>query len=150
MATSTDQQTLSETSGPAAVVHRYIDAFNRGDEDGMAACFADAGFILDGMAPHVWSGSSATRKWHKDGAVEAEHLGITDPQISLGPPTHDAVVGDAAYFAAPATFDFKIRGQQINQTGAMLTVALRRADNEWQIAAWAWTKGVGGAWDDVK
>ncbi len=116
MATSTDQKTLSETSSPSAVVHRYIDAFNRGDEDGMAACFADPGFILDGMAPHVWSGSSATRKWNQDAAAEAEHLGITDAQLSLGPPMHDAVVGDAAYFAAPAIFNFKVKGQQVSQT----------------------------------
>ena len=147
---ATNQQTLSETSGPAAVVHRYIDAFNNDDEDGMAACFADPGFILDGMAPHVWSGPSATRKWRQDGAVEAKHLGITGSQLSLGPPMHDTVVGDAAYFAAPATFHFKLRGQQIDQTGATLTVALRRADNDWRIAAWAWTKGAGGAWDDAK
>ncbi len=114
----------------------------------MAACFADPGFILDGMAPHVWSGPTATRKWRQDVVVEANHLGITDSRLSLGPPIHDAVVGDAAYFAAPAIFSFKVRGKQVNQTGATLTVALRHADGDWRIAAW--TKGAGGAWDDAK
>ena len=150
MATSADQQTLSETSGPAAAVQRYIDAFNHDDEDGMAACFADPGFILDGMAPHVWSGPSATRKWRQDAAAEAGHLGITGTQLSLGPPIHNAVVGDAAYLAAPAALHFRLRGQQIHQTGATLTVALRRVDDDWRIAAWAWTKGAGGAFDDAK
>ena len=46
---------------PADVVQQYIDAFNAGDEDGLATCFARDGFILDGMAPHVWSGEAATR-----------------------------------------------------------------------------------------
>jgi ketosteroid isomerase-like protein len=147
VAASAEQKTVSRT--PAAVVDRYVDAFNKGDEDGLAACFADPGFILDGMAPHIWSGSNATRDWHKDAMAEADHLGITDFHMTLGRATHDAVVGDAAYFVAPAILKFKVRGQQVTQSGATLTVALRRAD-EWRITAWAWTKGAGGGTDDVK
>lgn len=150
MAASVDQQSLSEASGPAAVVQRYVEAFNKADEDGLAACFANPGFILDGMAPHVWSGATATRDWLKDALAEADHLGISDFNMTLGTPTHDAVVGDAAYFTAPAKLMFKVRGQQVTQTGATFTVALRRAHNDWRIAAWSWTKGGGGGTDDVK
>ena len=150
MATSTEQPTRTHAETPSAVVQRYVDAFNRGDEDGLAACFADPGFILDGMAPHVWSGATATRNWHRDAMAEANHAGITDFQMMLGEPTHDAVVGDAAYFVAPATLQFKVQGRQITQTGATFTLALRRADDGWRISAWAWTKGAGGGTDDVK
>jgi hypothetical protein len=99
MATPDYQHTPGESSSPAGVVNRHLQACNSGDEAGLAACFADPCFILDGMAPHVWSGSSAVRDWHHDALAEAEHLGITDPQIMLCPPMHDVAVGDAAYFA---------------------------------------------------
>jgi ketosteroid isomerase-like protein len=150
MSTSADQLARNDLSSPASVVQEYVDAFNRGDEDALAACFANPGFILDGMAPHVWSGPSATRDWHRDAMAEADHIGITDFQMTLDKPTHDAVVGDAAYFVGPATLRFKVKGQQVTQSGATLTVALRRADDGWRIAAWAWTKGAGGGTDDVK
>ena len=82
--------------------------------------------------------------------AEAGQVGITDFNMTLGKPTHDAVVGDAAYFVAPATLRFKVQGQQINQTGATLTVALRRNEDGWRFAAWAWTKGADGGTDDAK
>jgi len=36
-------QALATSDDPAAVVSRYVEAFNRIDEVGMAACFAEAG-----------------------------------------------------------------------------------------------------------
>ncbi len=44
----------SNASDPINTVQSYIDAFNKQDVQGMAAAFADTGFILDGMPPHVW------------------------------------------------------------------------------------------------
>jgi hypothetical protein len=38
------------------------------------------------------------------------------------------------------TFDLK--GKKITQSGAMFTVALRKTEDGWRVAAWAWTKGV--------
>jgi hypothetical protein len=31
--------------------------------------------------------------------------------------------------------------KQITQSGAIFTVALRKVNEEWRIAAWAWAKG---------
>jgi len=36
---------------------------------------------------------------------------------------------------------FKVHGKQVTQIGAMFTVALRKLDEGWRIAAWAWAKG---------
>jgi len=36
---------------------------------------------------------------------------------------------------------FKVHGKQVTQTGATFTVALRKLNEEWRIAAWAWAKG---------
>ena len=49
------------TDTPLATVHQYLDAFNRGDAEGMAATFAVPGQILDGMVPHVWQGRRPLR-----------------------------------------------------------------------------------------
>jgi hypothetical protein len=134
---------------PAATTAAFVEAFNRLDVDGMAACFAVPSFILDGMAPHVWAGPTAPADWCRDALAEAEHLGASGMKVALGAPLHNTVTGDVAYFAAPATMTFKVRGQQFTQTGAVLTLALRRIDGHWLISAWTWTKGSGGGFGDV-
>jgi hypothetical protein len=125
----------------ATTVRRYIDAFNTGDVEAMAACFDAPGTILDGMAPHVWHGASAARDWYRDVLVEGKHAGAGDYLVSLGAPLHASVTEDAAYVVSPATMTFKVRGRSVTQSGATFTTALRRVDGIWRIAAWAWAKG---------
>ena len=127
--------------GPVFAVRRYIDAFNHGDVDRMAACFAEPGSILDGMAPHVWHGASAARDWYRDVLAEGEHAGATDYFVTLGAPLHATVTGDAAYVVAPATMTFRVSGKLVTQSGATFTTALRRVEGDWRIASWAWAKG---------
>jgi ketosteroid isomerase-like protein len=122
------------TKDPLAAVHQYIDGFNKGDAK--VTTFAVPGSILDGMAPHLWQGPTATQDWYKDVLVEGEQ------RASLSrPPLHNNVSGDNAYVVVPATMTFKVRGKQITQTGAVFTVALRKLAEGWRIAAWAWAKG---------
>ena len=52
--------TLANTE-PMAVVRQYVDAFNKGDADAMAATCADPTSVLDGLVPHIWLGSTACR-----------------------------------------------------------------------------------------
>lgn len=122
-------------------VRRYVEAFNDGDADAMAACFTASGCILDGMAPHLWQGAEAPRDWYADVLTEGEHHGATDYLVQLGEPSHCAVTGDAAYVVMPATMTFTQRGRHIAQAGASFTAALRHDGGTWRIAAWAWTKG---------
>ena len=131
----------SPADDPLGTVQAYLDAFNRADADGMAACFAVPGTILDGMAPHVWSGPSAPRDWWSDVLAEGEHAGAAGYHVGVGVPLHDDVTGDAAYLVLPATMTFDLNGQRITQEGALFTVALRREGGAWRIAAWAWAKG---------
>jgi hypothetical protein len=51
---------------PMDAVRRYVDGFNRGDVKTMASIFALPGMILDGMAPHVWHGTTAAQDWYRD------------------------------------------------------------------------------------
>ncbi|MGX9789226.1 nuclear transport factor 2 family protein [Mycobacterium sp. MMS18-G62] len=129
------------TSTPLEAVTQYIDGFNNGDADVMAATFDVRGSILDGMAPHLWMGPTAAQDWYRDALAEGEHLGVSGYLITLGEPLHNDVTGDSAYMVVPATFEYSVRGEPVTQTGAYFTVALRKLADGWRIAAWAWTKG---------
>lgn len=133
--------TKMSTKDPMGVVHQYIDGFNKGDAKVMAATFAVPGSILDGMAPHVWQGPTATQDWYRDVLVEGEQHGASGYLVTLGEPLHNNVTGDSAYVVVPATMTFKVHGKQVTQIGAVLTVALRKLAEGWRIAAWAWAKG---------
>lgn len=129
------------STDPMAAVRQYIEAFNRGDAKTMAVTFAIPGSILDGMAPHVWHGPTATQDWYRDVLIEGEQHGASDYVVTLGEPRHVNVTGDTAYVVVPASMMFKIQGKQVTQTGAIFTVALRKLPEGWRIAAWAWAKG---------
>jgi ketosteroid isomerase-like protein len=129
------------TENPLAAVQQYIDGFNKGEAEVMAATFADPASILDGMPPHLWQGQSATRDWYRDVLAEGELHNATGYFVTLGEQVHNAVTGDGAYVVVPATMTFNLDGNRVTQTGAFFTVALRKLSEGWRIAAWAWTKG---------
>jgi ketosteroid isomerase-like protein len=129
------------TNDPMAAVRQYIDAFNKGDAAVMAATFAVPGSILDGMAPHVWQGPTATQDWYRDVLIEGNQHGASDYFVTLGESLHNNITGDSAYVVVSATMTFKAQGKQFTQSGAVFTVALRRLAEGWRIAARAWAKG---------
>jgi hypothetical protein len=130
------------TENPLAAVHQYIDGFNKGDAQLMAATFAVPGSILDGMAPHVWQGPTVTQDWYRDVLVEGEQHGASGYLVTLGEALHNKITAESAYVVVPATMTFKVDGKQITQTGAVFTVALRKFIDGWRISAWAWAKGI--------
>jgi SnoaL-like domain len=129
------------TSTPLEAVQQYIDAFNNGNAEVMAATFDVPGSILDGMAPHVWQGSAAASDWYRDVLAEGELHGASGYFVDIDEPLHENVTGDSAYVVVPATMTFSVADKTVTQTGAVFTVALRQRPGGWRIAAWAWTKG---------
>src|SRR5215217_5676604 len=130
-----------ETDTPLGTVHKYLDAFNRGDAKAMAATFAVPGQILDGMAPHVWQGPTAAQDWYRDVLIEGEEHGASGYFVTLGDPLHNNVTNDSAFVVVPATMAFEFKGIKVKQTGALFTVPLQKRANGWRVAAWAWAKG---------
>jgi hypothetical protein len=130
------------TNDPMATFKQYIDAFNKGDAEAMAATFSVPGSILDGMAPHVWLGPTVSQDWYRDVLIEGEQHGASDYFVTLGEPLHNNTTGQSAYVVVPATMTFKVKDQQVTQTGAFFTLALRKLTEGWRIAAWAWAKGI--------
>src|SRR4051794_41308683 len=106
------------TPNPLAAVHQYIDAFNKGDGEAMAATFAVPGSILDGMAPHVWLGPTVSQDCYRDVLIEGEQHGASGYFVTLGEPLHNSTTGERAYVVVPATMTFKVKDQQLTQTGA--------------------------------
>ena len=138
---STASRSPLDTAEPMAAVRHYIEGFNQGDVRAMASLCAVPMSILDGMAPHVWHGPTASDDWYRDVLVEGEHVGAADYFVALGEPRHVNITGENAYVVVPTTMTFKVKGKEFTQTGATFTVALRRLNEGWRIAAWAWTKG---------
>ena len=124
-----------------AVVQQYIDAFNKGDSEAMASCFAVPGSILDGMAPHVWAGPDAARHWYRDVLIEGEHHGATDYALALGDVQRIDINGESAYLVISAVLTFALLGQAM-ETPGLFTVVLHNIDGSWLIRAWAWAKGI--------
>lgn len=129
------------TTTPLAVVSQYIDGFNRGDVQAMAAVFASPGSILDGMAPHVWYGPTVAQDWYRDVLAEGQLHNASGYQVVLAAPLQDTVTGDSAYLVIPATMTFEVAGTRMTQTGALFTVALRKFAEGWRMTAWCWSKG---------
>lgn len=122
-------------------IQQFINAFNKGDIEGMAAVFADPCSILDGLPPHTWLGPNAIRDWYSDVIADAKHLGASGYVVTVENPLHNEINGDSAYVVLPASIMVRIDGQQHIQSGAIFTVALHQFSEGWRIAAWAWAKG---------
>ena len=131
----------AESPDPLAAVRQYIDGFNNGDIEAMARVCGASTNILDGMAPHVWQGSTACRDWYRDVLAAGEREGAAGYFVTVGEPRYVDVTGDRSYVVVPTSMTFKIHGKQVTQSGSTLTVALHKVAEGWRIAAWAWTKG---------
>jgi SnoaL-like domain len=129
------------SNDPMAAVRQYVEAFNNGDAQAMAATCSDPMQILDGMAPHVWQGPTATQDWYSDVLTEGQHLGASGYHITLDEPRHVDVTDNHASIVVPATTRFTLQGKQVTQTGSLFSVALGKVGTQWRLTAWDWAKG---------
>ncbi len=75
---------MESTADPMATVRRYIDCFNKSDVKGMAAACDVPMSILDGLAPHVWHGPTATEDWHRDVMAAGAREGSNGSLVATG------------------------------------------------------------------
>jgi hypothetical protein len=132
---------MVNAADPMAAVRQYADAFNNADPTGMAAACANPMQTLDGMAPRIWHEPTASEEWWRDVLAEGAHVGASGYQMTLDEPTHVDITGEVEYVVLPMTMTFDLRGNQITQTGAIWTSALRRVGTNWRLGAWAWAEG---------
>lgn len=141
MPAATPSAQPSAMADPIATVRKYVDDFNKGDVKAMAADFARPASILDGLAPHLWQGPTASEDWYRDVLAAGKREGASDYFVTVDEPRHVDVTNDSAYVVVSAAMRFRVRGKQVTQSGATFTVALRRFPEGWRITAWAWAKG---------
>ena len=127
----------SDKTDAMAVVHKWVDSFNKGDGKAGASFCADGAVILDDFAPHIWQGSGACASWYKDYETFAAKGQITAASVALGKARHLDVDSGYAYLVAPTTLSYTKDGKPVTDK-AIVTMTLKKGSSGWQITGWAW------------
>lgn len=127
----------SDTADVLEVVHRWTDAFNRGDFNTDIAPCAEDVVVIDDLQPHVWQGPGACSRWYK--AVEAwtAKAAVTKPSIALGKARHLDFDAGYAYLVAPVTLSYIKAAKPVNVRG-IITMTLHNGESGWRVSGVAW------------
>lgn len=128
----------SDKTDAMAVVHKWVDSFNKGDGATAASYCAEGALIIDDFAPHVWQGSAACASWYKDYAAFTAKAQITAASVALGKTRHLDVDSGYAYLVVPTTLTYTKAGKSVTDN-AIVTMSLKKASSGWQITGWAWS-----------
>jgi ketosteroid isomerase-like protein len=129
--------TASDKTDAMAVVHKWVDAFNKGDAKTGASYCADDAVIIDDIAPHIWQGSAACASWYKAYEGFAAKTQMTAASVVLGKARHLDVDSGYAYLVAPTTLSYTKDGKPVTDK-AIVTMSLKKGGSGWQITGWAW------------
>jgi ketosteroid isomerase-like protein len=113
-------------------MHKWVDAFNKGDASALTAVCADSGVVLDELPPYVWQGSGACASWYKAFQAFTAQQGMTNPKATVGKVRHSDVDSSHAYLVAPATFSYTKDGK-VAKESAIVTMTLQKGDSGWRI-----------------
>ena len=120
-----------------AVVHQFVDSFDKGDVKSALATCADNAAIIDEFPPFSWQGCD---KWADAYDSTAKQMDMTDGKATLSKPHHVDIAGDRAYVVAPSKFAWKQKGKAMSEPNSTMTFALQKRGDAWKIVAWAWSK----------
>jgi ketosteroid isomerase-like protein len=127
----------TDKSDVMALIHLWVDSFNKGDAKSMAAACTDEASIIDDFPPHEWHGPGTCAKWLSDFEAMTKAGEVTDSVVTVGKPAHVDVTGDVAYVVAPTTLSFNKQAKPVKETGT-ITLALKKGSAGWRITGWAW------------
>jgi ketosteroid isomerase-like protein len=128
----------SDQTDAMAVVHKWVDSFNKGDGKTAASYCADGAVVIDDFAPHVWQGSGACASWFKDYGAFVAKAQITAENVALGKTRQLDLDSGYAYLVTPATLTYTKAGKPVTDK-AIVTMSLKKGSSGWQITGWAWT-----------
>lgn len=124
------------TEDATAAVTSVLEKFNAGDINAFFAAHQDGAFIVDEIAPYVWSGSA--QRWAGDYTKDAEAKGISGGRIDYGKPIQANSDGNSAYIVLPTTYRFVQKGTKMAGKGSM-TFVMTRVGKDWKIASWTYS-----------
>ncbi len=128
---------IAADDGAMATVHRFIDAFNRGDIAAAQATNAPDVVIIDEFPPHEWHGPGAFQAWLGDLGKTSQAAGQTDEKVSFDRTVRDQVDGDTAYAVVGVVYTYTQHGAPIVEP-ARMALALRDEAGVWKITGWGW------------
>ncbi|MGA8940182.1 MAG: nuclear transport factor 2 family protein [Acidobacteriaceae bacterium] len=140
MSCMTTSAFASDRSDVLAVVHHFDDAFNSGNTQAIVSTCTPDMVIIDDFPPHLWQGPHTCQHWLDALAALGVKDAITDGIVTMGAPWRVTITGDHAYVVVPTTYKYKMHGKPVVESGAVLTLALRKVASKWLIAGWAWAQ----------
>ncbi|HTT03355.1 MAG TPA: nuclear transport factor 2 family protein [Steroidobacteraceae bacterium] len=135
----------SDKSDVMAVIHQWVDGFNKADTKAMIATCADQVAIIDDIPPNEWHGAGACSTWVSAFEDWSAKNAITEGNVAPGKTRHISVEGKHAYVVIPMTFSYKDHGKAMKETGAVATMSLAKGDSGWRISGWSWSSGMTAA-----
>jgi len=131
----------SDKTDVLAVVHQYMDGYNKGDVKAEVATCASPASIIDDFPPHHWQGATACADWAKAYTGYGKANGIAGGHVALAAPSHVTVDGNSAYAIFPANYTFTQKGKPQSVPHSVWTVALAKQVAGWRIVGWTWSDG---------
>jgi len=135
--------TESDHAAVMAVVHQFIDGFNKADLNEMTSTCERSASIIDDFAPHIWTGANACAYWYKAFVVWEKANHYTENTVTPGKPWQLMIDGDHAYAVVPAKYTWLQDGKPGQLLGSVMTLALDKTKTGWLIMGWAWGDGPG-------
>jgi ketosteroid isomerase-like protein len=129
----------NDKSDILALITKWNDLSNKGDEPGMAATCAKDAVVVDDPPPYLWRGAEACAEWQKSADTFVKNEGMTEIVGGVGKPSYVLIMADQAYVVIPATFAYTQRGKKLIES-ATATFTLQKTGVSWLITSWVWSK----------
>jgi ketosteroid isomerase-like protein len=127
----------SDKSDVLAVVHKWVDSFNKGDSASALANCADESAIIDDVSPYEWHGAGACKAWYKDLKAFLKKNDAVFDHSTVDKVLNFEITGDRAYAVVLATFTTKVKGAPHSEQG-IWTFGMKKVGQAWRITGWTW------------
>jgi ketosteroid isomerase-like protein len=131
----------SDKADVLAVVHHWVDSFNKGDSASALADCADESAIIDDAPPYSWRGAGACKAWYNDLSAFLKKNDAVFDHTTVDGVRNFEISGDHAYAVVSATFSTKVKDKPQSEKG-IWTFALNKGGQGWKIAGWTWAPAV--------
>jgi ketosteroid isomerase-like protein len=127
----------SDKEDVLAVVHKWVDSFNKGDSASALALCADESTIIDDVSPYAWHGAGACKAWYKDLNAFLKKNNAVFDHTTVDKVLNFESTGDRAYTVVLASFTTKVKDAPQSEQG-IWTFAMKKGGQGWRITGWTW------------
>jgi ketosteroid isomerase-like protein len=128
----------SDKSDVLAVVHQWVDSYNKGDTKAAAATCADEAVIFDDIPPLEWRGSGACGAWIDSFNAWAKQSNLTFDHAEIAKVHHVEIAADTAYVPTLLIFALKKKDGVVEAAKGTWTLVLKKSSGAWRITGWSW------------